>query len=91
MQKFSEFVNDYKKYREKNGMTSEITPEQVKQIRELYESLNSKKSSKLKESEEVDLNSNGEAKPEVEPAEPTIEEPKDAKLTESEEKEELVL
>lgn len=88
MQKFSEFVNDYKKYREENGMTSEITPEQVKQIRELYESLNSKKSSKLKESEEVDLNSNGEAKPEVEPAEPTIEEPKDAKLTESEEKEE---
>ncbi len=88
MQKFSEFVNDYKKYREENGMTSEITPDQVKQIRELYESLNSKKSSKLKESEEVDLNSNGEAKPEVEPAEPTIEEPKDAKLTESEEKEE---
>ena len=88
MQKFSEFVNDYKKYREENGMTSEITPDQVKQIRELYESLNSKKSSKLKESEEVDLNSNGEAKPEVEPAKPTIEEPKDAKLTESEEKEE---
>lgn len=60
MQKFSEFVNDYKKYREENGMTSEITKDQVKQIRELYESLNSKKSSKLKESEGVDLNSNGE-------------------------------
>lgn len=88
MQKFSEFVNDYKKYREKKGMSSEITPEEVKQIRELYESLNSKKSSKIKESEEVDLNSNGEAKPEVEQAEPTIEEPKDAKLTESEGKEE---
>lgn len=88
MQKFSEFVNDYKKYREKKGMSSEITPEEVKQIRELYESLNSKKSSKIKESEEVDLNSNGEAQPEVEQAEPTIEEPKDAKLTEFEGKEE---
>lgn len=88
MQKFSEFVNDYKKYREKKGMSSEITPEEVKQIRELYESLNSKKSSKIKESEEVDLNSNGEAQPEVEQAEPTIEEPKDAKPTESEGKEE---
>ena len=43
MQKFSEFVNDYKKYRESNGMNSEVSPEQVKHIRELYESLNSKK------------------------------------------------
>lgn len=87
MQKFSEFVNDYKKYRESNGMDSNVSPEQVKRIRELYESLNSKKT-KVKESEEVDLNSNGEAKPEVEQAQPEVEEPKDAKLTESSEKEE---
>lgn len=52
MQKFSEFVNDYKKYRESNGMNSEVSPEQVKHIRELYESLNSKKT-KVKESEEL--------------------------------------
>ena len=29
MQKFSEFVNDYKKYRESNGMDSNVSPEQV--------------------------------------------------------------
>lgn len=51
MQKFSEFVNDYKKYRESQGLSSEITLGQVKQIRELYESMNSKKN-KIAESEE---------------------------------------
>ena len=55
MQKFSEFVNDYRKYLKANGMDSNVSPDQVKRIRELYESLNTKKS-KIKESEDSDPN-----------------------------------
>ena len=51
MQKFSEFVNDYKKYRVQKGLSAEVSADDVKKIRELYESLNSKKT-KIKESEE---------------------------------------
>lgn len=57
MQKFSEFVEDYKKFRESKGLTSEMSLDDVKKIRELYESLNSKKN-KVQESSEEDTEFN---------------------------------
>lgn len=50
MQKFSEFVNDYKKHRESKGLSTELSVAKVKKLRELYESMTSKKSKKLEES-----------------------------------------
>ena len=44
MQKFSEFVEDYKTWKSTNKKTSELTTAEVKKLRGLYESMNSKKS-----------------------------------------------
>lgn len=50
MQKFSEFVNDYKAFKQKKCGTSELTTTEVKKIRESYEALVAKNAKKLEES-----------------------------------------
>lgn len=50
MQKFSEFLNEYKTWKKENKGTSKLSSKEVKNIREAYASLESKKARSLKES-----------------------------------------
>ena len=51
MQKFSEFVEEYKTWKSTNKKTSELTTAEVKKLRGLYESMNSKKSKMVESSD----------------------------------------